>query len=380
MASIQDIFKKFLNNECTKEEKDILLQYFDLPEYEDITVEIVDKELERQQDEKLPPEYEAMIDRNHQKLLAMVNKPSRKNNFRIWVTVVGVAASVVVAFSLIYRHVTNNDILTPVSKQNSGEVEPGANRATLVLENGRTFNLREDAVGIRIEQNKLTYTDGTKISSTDHVQFATLVTPRKGQYRAVLPDGTKVWLNAESSLRYPTSFVTNEREVELTGEGYFEVTPDAKRPFIVKTAKQQLKVLGTEFNLNAYTNESTTVTTLIEGSVQLMSKGSAFRQMLKPNQQASLQESKYTINKVDVEPYSAWKDGEFRFKATPLPEVIKQLQRWYDLDVDYNGIPSHIKINASINRRKKLSSVLAVLSDISNMQIKIQGRRLMVSE
>lgn len=377
MDSIHNIYKKFLDNQCTKEEKDFLFRYFDLDQNDEHINELIENELSQEPEEQLSPELEEIFKRNQTKLQSIV-EPKKCNNRKIWITTVSVAASLLLICSALYLILKVQEVPLENKDAIQNEILAGTNRATLVLENGQSYDLREDANAITVSDNTISYTDGTKITTANKPQRVTLVVPRKGQYLTVLPDGTKVWLNAESSLKYPTTFTEANRIVELQGEGYFKVAHDSKHPFIVKTSNQDLKVLGTEFNLNSYSDEHATVTTLIAGSVQLESKSGDAKEILKPNQQASLTQSNYTVKVIDVDAYSSWKDGEFRFKSTSLPDAIRQLQRWYDFEVDYNLFPKGVKINASISRDKKLSSVLEVLSDISNVKLKIEGRRLMV--
>lgn len=377
MDSIDNIYRKFLDNQCTKEEKDYLFRYFDLDQNDERINELIERELLTEPEEQLSPELQAILKRNQAKLQSIVD-PKKSNTRKLWITAASVAASLLLICSALYLVLKIQEAPRDQRETIQREILAGTNRATLVLENGKSYDLRQDANGITISDNTISYTDGTKITTANKLQVATLVVPRKGQYLTVLPDGTKVWLNAESSLKYPTAFTGVDRIVELQGEGYFKVAHNSKHPFIVKTGDQNLKVLGTEFNLSSYINDHSTVTTLIEGSVQLESKSGKAKEILKPNQQASLTESNYTVIVVDAEATSSWRDGEFRFKSTSLADAIRQLQRWYDFEVDYTQIPKNLKINASISRDKKLSSVLEVLSDIGNVKLKIEGRRLMV--
>ncbi len=377
MDSIDNIYRKFLDNQCTKEEKDYLFRYFDLDQNDERINELIERELLNEPEEQLSPELQAILKRNQAKLQSIV-EPKKSNTRKLWITAASVVASLLLICSALYLILKVQEAPRNQRETIQQEILAGTNRATLVLENGKSYDLRQDANGITISDNTISYTNGTKIITATKPQIATLVVPRKGQYLTVLPDGTKVWLNAESSLKYPTAFTGVDRIVELQGEGYFKVAHDSKHPFIVKTGNQNLKVFGTEFNLSSYINDHSTVTTLIEGSVQVESKSGNAKEILKPNQQASLTQSNYTVTVVDAEATSSWRDGEFRFKSTSLANAMRQLQRWYDFEVDFAQIPKDLKINASISRDKKLSSVLEVLSDISNVKLKIEGRRLMV--
>ncbi len=253
-------------------------------------------------------------------------------------------------------------------------------KATLTLANGQLIELDTDKEGIITRNEGLTYADGQNLVQLHEVQQALLSTPRKTQYSTMLPDGTQVWLNAESSLSYPTRFEGAERIVELKGEGYFEVAHDAKHPFIVVTKGQRLKVLGTSFNLKAYTNEPAVVTTLVTGRVQLYSDKVTVAQMLSPGQQSAFVEDKFYVGHVDTKIFCAWKLGELRFRATPLDEVLREIERWYDIDVDYSTVPKGVKIHASIRKDKKLTAVIDALEKITDLKFDLQGRRLNIME
>lgn len=261
----------------------------------------------------------------------------------------------------------------------SGDILPGSDKATLTFEDGKVLSLVGDKKAIKVDEQGTSYMDGTSISA-NKVQFATLTTPRKGQYRITLPDGTKVWLNAESSLRYPTKFTDKDRYVELQGEGFFDVAHDQAKPFIVASGGQQVKVLGTKFNINSYSNEPAVRTTLVSGRVELLSCRDKANVILVPGQQAKLVNDGFAINSVDTEPFTAWTSNEFQFKGAALQEVLRQIERWYDVDVDYNNIPN-IKVNGTISREKKLTSVLYALEKITDLQINLSnGRRIEIQK
>ncbi|MFS4474604.1 FecR family protein [Chryseobacterium sp. T20] len=256
------------------------------------------------------------------------------------------------------------------------DIDPGKDQATLTFDDGRVIDL--DGKTVKIDADGTTYVDGKTVSQAS-VQYATLTTPRKGQYKTVLADGTQVWLNAESKLKYPTKFTGKERSVELQGEGYFEVTHKPDKPFIVISGDQKLKVLGTKFNINSYDNEPAIITTLVSGSVVLTSKQDDKPVLLQPGQQGKLtaQSSVFTINNVDTEAFTAWTVSDFQFDGTSLKEVFRQLERWYDIDVDFSTIPD-TKVVGTINREKKLSSVLHTLEKITDLQFKVTGRRVQI--
>lgn len=375
---IKELFNKYVQGTLTAEELDEFLRYFWDDENEDIFKALMQSNFDSTAPEGLPQERVDRIAHNvDDVVLNHVHPEKRRFPLYRWLSISAAAIAVLIGSFLFF----NKDKEKPIQVSGTVEdVDPGTNRATLTLEKGGTIALSEDKTGITIDKDGILYEDGTKIAENDQVQYAVLSTPRKGQYQAILPDGTKVWLNAESSLRYPTEFTGNQRKVELKGEAYFEVAHNAEQPFIVETALQQVKVLGTEFNINSYDNEPSTVTTLITGGIELSRKKDKAIKKLKPEQQAYLGADNFIVSPVDIRPFVAWKEGEFRFKDTPLHEALRQIERWYDLEIDYTKIPADIEIYAYIRRDKKLSSVLFALEKITDLKFTVKERRLMLME
>ncbi|MFC3196479.1 FecR family protein [Parapedobacter deserti] len=268
--------------------------------------------------------------------------------------------------------------VTDRSAEIVNDIGPGSNRATLMLADGRTIPLREDKSGIIIGDS-LAYEDGSLIgimpgdTETPTVQLK-LSTPRGGQYQVTLPDGTRVWLNSSSTLEYPNKFTGGERVVLLDGEAYFSVTKQ-EWPFKVLSNGQAVEVLGTEFNISAYSDDPETKTTLVEGRVQVSSlggkKGSQETALLKPNQQSVLYKDDISVRTVGVSQYTGWKDGLFVFNNTDIQTALKQLSRWYDVDVEYDGVPPKTHFYGTIGRDETLSTVLNILKR-SGLQFKIE--------
>jgi transmembrane sensor len=272
------------------------------------------------------------------------------------------------------------------------EIAPGGNRGILTLSNGKQIVLSDisskdiiakedqDEVTIKMDANGvITYVinPNADTSEEDADSFNTLSTPTGGQYNIVLADGTKVFLNAVSSIKYPTQFNGDQRIVELEGEAYFEVAKNKSKPFLVKSANQTIEVLGTHFNVHAYNNESVVKTTLLEGSVAVSSKNQ--KAILKPGQQANVSESssKIAVKEVDTEAAIAWKNGRFKFDNADLKSVMKQLERWYGIKVEYRGDVSDVRFNGGTFRNKNLSEVLKVL-ELSNIKFKVEGKTIIV--
>ncbi len=261
------------------------------------------------------------------------------------------------------------------------DIEPGTNRATLTLTDGSVVQLSTDRSGIIVGED-IRYDDGTTIDAFIHhpssITHHALTTPRGGQYHIRLPDGTKVWLNAETTLSYPSDFTGKERIVELSGEAFFDVYAIRDKPFKVRSAGQEITVLGTEFNVHAY--GILTKTTLASGSVLVEVPGSdELKQVLNPGEQSILQQRVLTKKKVNAAAEITWKDGLFSYADASLEEVLQDLARWYDLE-EFAISPgaARLKLDAEISRDLKLSEVLKLLELSVPVEITLKGRRLTV--
>jgi ferric-dicitrate binding protein FerR (iron transport regulator) len=266
------------------------------------------------------------------------------------------------------------------------DVAPGGNKATLTLGNGATIVLENAADGslavqgvvqVSKRKNALSYNIvGPHSDATSTVVYNTLTTPRAGQFQVVLPDGTKVWLNNATSLRYPTSFSGPSREVELTGEAYFEVAKNTSKPFSVKIPDATVHVLGTSFNIMAYSNENTANTTLVEGAVKVTQRD---RQMvLVPGEQAQLdKQGALKRTKVNIASVIAWKDGFFNFSHTDFQGAMRQLARWYDIDIIYKGVPPTRTFSGVIDRQLNLTQVLKIFEN-DECTLTIDGKSIIV--
>lgn len=260
------------------------------------------------------------------------------------------------------------------------DIAPGGNRATLTLADGQEIFLSESQSGIVMGDEHVLYKDGEEELANldgDEVTLLVMSTPRGGTYQVMLADGTRVWLNAASTLKYPVRFSEAERLVEVQGEAYFSVAKDSKRPFKVVSNGQEIEVLGTEFNISAYNDERETHTTLVEGLVQLTVSATDERMSLEPGEQGLLSESGIRKQQVDLAPYIAWKDGFFHFENTPLSEMMKQMSRWYDIDVIYQDDVPNERFNGTLSRGVTLQTVLELLR-ISEINYRLQGDQLVI--
>jgi ferric-dicitrate binding protein FerR (iron transport regulator) len=267
------------------------------------------------------------------------------------------------------------------------DVEPGGNKATLTLSDGSTINLTGAGKGllarqgnarvVKLNDGQLSYQ--TSGETTKEILYNTMSTPRGGQYRLGLPDGSQVWLNASSSITYPTAFTGGDRTVTMTGEAYFEVARNAALPFRVITKAMQVDVLGTHFNVNAYADEMSASATLLEGAVRVHS-GDQSPVTVKPGQQVVCGSggSVSLVDNADLDETVAWKEGLFSFNGADLPSIMRQLARWYDLDVRYEGRLPKRHFTGKVFRNLKLSETLKVL-ELNQIHFRLEGNRLTVT-
>lgn len=311
----------------------------------------------------------------------------RKFKTRAWQSAAA-AVLIIISTSIYYFQESHEQVLvnteTPRFKN---DVAPGNNKAVLTLDDGSKIDLDDAKTGIlasesnvdikKTGEGKLEYT--ASIQDAKIIKYNVLRTPMGGEYQLVLPDGSKVWLNSGSTLRFPTSFVGSERIVELKGEAYFDITKNSKMPFLVRTNNaMDIKVLGTQFNIMAYDDEKNINTTLIEGSVEVL-KGLG-KTMLKPGQEAVLNKGSGNIKVsiADLEQAIAWKNGYFIFSNENIESIMRKVSRWYNVDVIYQGNLSNKDFVGTISRNKNVSELLKMLELTGAVHFSIDGRRITV--
>jgi len=261
-------------------------------------------------------------------------------------------------------------------------LQPGGNKALLTLANGQQIVLDNAATGqvataggvqvVKLDSGLIAYQGTGSI-----VESNLLSVPRGGQYRVTLPDGTKAWLNAASSLRYPTAFTGATRGVELSGEGYFEVAADAAHPFVVKAAGVNVEVLGTSFNIMAYADEAAIRTTVLSGAVKVQA---ATATVVTPGLQASLypQQNTFKLTHPDLEEVIAWKEGKFRFGKTNIKNIMRQMARWYDMNVIYAGNVDEVQFEGILSRKAAAAQLLEAIAATGDVHFKIEGNNVTV--
>lgn len=376
--------------ELTEEEKQWLLTYLektDTSELNNIMLRKFHGMLAEQPEDK--ERTERMLQHIHERIGV---QPSTRAGINSWFyrLAAACAACLLLTGALYWiRNDTGNKqaLAKNIPLENSSGHDAGAesNKAFLTLADGSKIvldNVRNRSIAQQGNakvfkfNGKLAYRPAS--SGKDSVVFNSISTPRGGQYAVTLPDGTEVWLNAASSIRFPTAFAGSERRVVITGEAYFEVAPDAAMPFIVQVNTAEVQVLGTHFNIMAYQEEGALKTTLLEGTIRFTSGGSAT--MLKPGQQAGLGKDgrlnvKSNINTDDV---VAWKNGMFHFEGTDIRAVMRQFSRWYDVEVTYSDTPLNELFHADIPRSATLQEALKALELTGKVRFGINGKNIVV--
>lgn len=387
-----ELFERLLEGKLSPHETSQLLDWLNRDENAGEAATIISSRLNRQvSEEEITPE---VMNALQARLPLILNAPQREKRGAVrqlqpWFKYAA-AAVLIITISFFIRSILQKPVPVNTSTEKpiaaTTDIAPGSQGAVLTLADGRkvvldslgngTISLQTGAE-VRLKDGRLVY--DPVAATEEQMVYNSISTPKGRQFQLILPDGTKVWLNAASSLKYPTHFSGNERKVEIKGEAYFEVAKNAQKPFIVTLPQgAEVRVSGTHFNINAYDNEPAMKTTLLEGSVKVSAIGNAQSAMLKPGEQAVLTaDSRFTIAGADVEKVMAWKNGVFNFEDATLQEVMHQLERWYDIEVVYEtGIPK-LEFVGKMGRDLSLSNVLRGL-EISKVHCRLEGRKLIV--
>ncbi len=390
---LESLYQKFLSGKCTDEELDLLFQHFKVCSSDEL-IELIRQELDSAEDPaEATLEESIKLSRVHDRIKSGIGSESQEGYLAIfyrrsfyWLSV---AAAVLIIISLgikFYQHRDSQKEVLVTNKKFVQDVAPGGNKAFLTLANGTKLSLTDANDGelarqagisiVKTEDGQLVYnlSNTGNEGSKDHL-LNTIETPRGGQYQINLPDGSRIWLNAASSLRYPVVFSGSERKVELKGEAYFEIAENKASPFRVVSNNQIVEVLGTHFNINSYPEEGNVRTTLIEGSVKVRSGNNSA--MLKPGQQSQVGNSIH-VTQADTYETIAWKNGKTQFSNADIKTIMRMLSRWYDVEVEYQGEMIGTGFGGSVSRSKNISEILKLLELTGDVHFKIEGRRVTV--
>lgn len=386
------LFKKYINRACTPDELDQVIAIIARGEHQaewdavlsGDALDIINNgtQLNMEPDEMLSLHERIMVD-----IHADQYQPSSgKKTIRLWSRITA-AASIVICMGIgLYFYQANHKKEQADLSIARHDFKPGGNKAILTLAGGKQILLTGAANGrlalqgntviSKTSDGQVVYNTGK--SSGSEMLYNTMSTPPGGQYHLILADGTGVWLNAASSIKYPTTFNGPDRKVEITGEVYFEVTHNKAKPFRVISNGQAVEVLGTQFNVNAYYNEMSIKTTLIKGSVRVSANGAV--KILKPGQQSTVSQSGISLRDVDPDEAVAWKEGYFDFSETDIKTIMRQFSRWYDVDIQFDGPATSETFTGRIPRNWKLSQVIKIVQSSKSVHLTVQGRRIMVKQ
>jgi transmembrane sensor len=355
------LYDKCISGRASEEENKLLLEYEDDYSKNFIFHEQDDKHINPERDQRIYNRVQKSIKGNPTRKLINFKQP--------------LAAAIffcLLSFGIYYFWPA------PVIKeQRIAQILPGSSKAILTLGNGEQVLLdgkrngilrtHDNAVIKKENDGKIIYNNASTVEN-ELLTHHTITIPRQGEYQLVLADGTKVWLNSESSLRFPVAFKGTERKVELTGEGYFEVAKDKKKPFIVQVKSTEVRVLGTHFNINAYNAVNTT---LIEGAVEL--KNSHHEVLLKPGESGSIQHNNlYKIEKADIEAIVSWKNGYFVFHNEEIKSIMEKVSRWYGVKVEYQGNVEHLRFYGKVSRSGDITELLKNIELTGAVRFKIK--------
>ena len=388
-SRLEYLFNCYVHHTNTSQEEEELMALLMQPGNERDVQILIDKVIENTGSEmQMPDLVAASILQNilQKDKASVVPFKNKKTGFVLWMRVA--AAVILFMAGAAYwifnkKDVAKTNVATvapkhsPVLPAGDKTVLTMADGSIIILDSVQNGPLQHGHTRINKQSGLLIYTTPVSPDPNAPVVYNTLSIPRGGQYEVILPDGSKVWLNAESALHFPTAFKGNQREVVLTGEAYFEVAKNKEKPFQVKVGDMSIKVLGTHFNVNASADENSIKTSLLEGSVKII-KGNK-SDLLKPGQQAILnkKENILKIANADMNEVMAWKNGLFQFEGSDITTIMRQIGRWYDMEVIYAGKIPVRRFQGKISRRAQLSEVLEILK-LSNVKFSVVGKKIIV--
>lgn len=380
---IQNLVYKYLNDKATAEELKQLSMWYSVAHLEDVEwAAVVKNEEELLRD--------VMLQRIKNEAGIKILQPARRLRIGIATGIAAALAFIALGIYFYNRPQPISNHYKAIASQN--DIVPEKKSAILKLGNGKVLQLSNAHSGVVIDTKRLTYNDGSDILSGSENHLSTgqnltsLSTPRGSTYQITLPDGSNVWLNAESTLTFPTNFtnhVKQQRRVDLVGEAYFEVTKDRKKPFIVVSGGQEVMVLGTHFNVSSYADDISMKTTLLEGAVKVINLKSNKSEQIVPGQQAIIKGGQIKVMAANIAEAIAWKDGYFRFHELDFETLMKKISRWYNVDFTYEGgLDSYrdLAFGGIVSTSKPISEILNIIQRTGKVRFEIQGRNIRVSK
>lgn len=405
-AYYQELLRRYLADELSQEEVQELLHYIQASEQGAAAIAADRYDSFEQQLQSAPWLPAATSARMHQRLLEAIRQPAQqqtslplipsfagRSHTRKWWMAAAVLLPVAALLALLLHQ--RQKPATSLAQHYQADIAPGGDKAVLTLADGSTIVLdsagngtlaQQGSASIVKEAGALTY-QAPSAATPGHpaaiaaprdttVQYNTLSTPRGGQFTITLPDGTRVWLNAASSLRYPVAFTGSSRIVVLIGEAYFDVAPNAQQPFLVRTGKVILDVLGTQFNIMAYGDEPVITTTLVTGAVKVNSPNSDA--WPKPGEQAAVaHDGSIQVQRANIAVNTAWKNGRFSFQGADLPVLLRQFARWYNITIETHGTLKHYAFTGEVPRTAHLSVILKLL-EANSIPYRLEANKLII--
>lgn len=389
-ARVRYLLQQYAADKATKPEVDEMFALLGQPENEEVFKQFVLQTFNN--DERVT----SITEEGWRRMWAAIQaetfrKPAAKQFSIAWVSVAAAVILLLLGTGVFFRLDKKKSVVTvaavmPQTTALQHDAAPGGNKAVLTLADGSSIILDSAHNGalaqqggtkiLKVDAGQLAYNTGA--AANGQIMYNTIATPRGGQYQITLADGTEVWLNAASSLRFPTIFSGSDRDVELTGEAYFEVAKNAVMPFNVKVNNMVVKVLGTHFNIMAYGNEGKVKTTLLEGKVNVT--GNGFAADILPGQQAVVDNASGSmkVREVNTALAVAWKNGLFRFRETNIQELMRQVERWYDVDVEYKTPTEGKDYTGIVPRSQNVSALLQMLELTGTVHFKVEGKKITV--
>jgi len=392
VSRLEYLFVCYVNHKCSKEEEKELMALINDSSNEHAVKKLLERAIRDSPAEAKMNEnvslsvVQRILESDKARVIRL-----EKNKFVLkpWIRFAAAVVLILIISGIFYKaeNRTNEQKTTALllpSKKAEGGV-PGGNHARLIMADGTAIvldsiqngKIQQGNASISKQNGLLVYDGKMQANGTMPVTYNTLTTPSGGQYKLILADGSKVWLNASSSLHFPTAFTGKERNVELTGEAYFEVAKNKEKPFHVNVNGMQVEVLGTHFNVNAYADENSIKTSLLEGSVKI--KRGSVSGLLKPGQQGVLENNNndLKIKKVNMDEVVAWKNGLFQFDGAGIKTIMLEISRWYNVEIVYSGKVPQRSFVGKISRDAALPDVLKIL-ELSNVKFNVTGRKIIV--
>lgn len=376
------LYEKYISGLCSPEEEQLLFSNTDAFKLSAEDLGDFENEQDKDREVKLRV-YEGIVQSIDNEEDSFIEKKKSRVGFKPswWAAAAILLISVSVGILFFNNMFSNQQPLANLP------IKPGADKAVLILADGTEIQLDAVKSGVvstegktkirKTEDGTLVYEVPTDIKGNNSLARNTIVIPRGGKYQVKLPDGTWVWLNSESRLVFPATFSGKERLVELKGEAYFEVVKKAQ-PFKVETNGMNVEVLGTHFNVSAYGDAFPVMTTLLEGSVRLSDNLNSMV-ILKPGEQGMTMANGIKVSKVKVQEVIAWKNGYFMFRDQSIHDIMTQIQRWYDVEIEYRGKVNANRFGGIYSKNKELSELLNSLELTGLVHFKIEGRRIIVT-